>query len=162
MATPNNELAAYIRDNAVRGSEINIGKVTCEPVGMHWLSMAIMPRIANLNITAVGGASRSAIGLSYIVHFARKNTGRDTKVFWCRYPEAIIGATMSGDDRLLLVEDIVLDGKIADVLKNVADSGLRVEAVLAVIDKSEGVAAQLLDRAGVTYIPLLRDSDVTP
>jgi orotate phosphoribosyltransferase len=121
-----------------------------------------------LSFDAVGGLTMGADVIAYTVAVV---AGRGVEWFSVRKAakergtkQRIEGATLDASRRVLLVEDAVTKaGSIGDALAAVRETGATVVCAATVADRGE-YGAELFQREGIPYVPLLtyRDLGIPP
>ncbi len=116
--------------------------------------------------TAVGGMTMGADPIAC----AALAGGADVKAFFVRkeakqhgLARRIEGPLLFGDDRCMLVEDVVTTGgSTIAALQALRAEGLRICGVLAICDRLAGGAAAIEEAAGAPFIALTTIDEVYP
>jgi orotate phosphoribosyltransferase len=125
-----------------------------------------MVATAEVEFDAVGGLTMGADAFAHVIadhqscrwFSVRKEPKKRGLAKW------IEGARLGPGDRVLLVDDVVtMGGSILDALTHVEETGARVVAASAFIDRGDN-AAPLFAERGIPYTPLVtyRDLEIEP
>ncbi len=136
------------------------------PAGFRALSELVAAQAVAWGATAVGGMTMGADPIAC----AALAGGADVKAFFVRkevkahgLARRIEGPLLDGEDRCMLVEDVVTTGgSTIRALEAIRDEGFTVCGVLAVCDRLAGGAAAIEQAAGVPYAALTTIDDVYP
>ena len=119
-------------------------------------------RRAGCRFNAVGGLTMGADAIAVAVSWAQKAqwflVRKEPKTHGLK--RTIEGARLGPDDQVLLVEDVVTTGgSILRAYEAVAQTGARVVAASALVDRGGRAAEQFADR-GVAYLPVATHQDL--
>jgi orotate phosphoribosyltransferase len=136
------------------------------PAGFAALAELVATQAAEWSATAVGGMTMGADPIAC----AALAGGADVKAFFVRketkshgLTRRIEGPVLSGEDRCLLVEDVVTTGgSTIRALEAVRDEGHAVCGVLAICDRLAGGGEAIAQAAGVPYRALTTIDEVYP
>lgn len=130
---------------------IDCRKITHNPEGKFLIGTVIFEMIKQDGITAVGGltmgADPIANAVSLISYMNKENIGsfsirKERKQHGLK--KMVEGATAPGD-RVLIVEDVVTTGgSTVRAIASAREEGLNVVRVIALVDREEGGAAEIL------------------
>ena len=136
------------------------------PAGFAALGELVAAQAAQWSATAVGGMTMGADPIAC----AALAGGADVKAFFVRketkahgLARRIEGPVLTGEDRCMLVEDVVTTGgSTIRALEAVRDEGHEVCGVLAICDRLAGGGQAIADAAGVPYRALTTIDEVYP
>jgi orotate phosphoribosyltransferase len=137
------------------------------PAGFAALSSLVADVARDVRATAVGGLTMGADPIAC----AALAGGADVKAFFVRkevkehgLSRSIEGPVLSGDDRCLIVEDVVTTGgSTIKAIDRVRDAGHQIVGVVAILDRLAGGAEKIQAAIGdVPYVALTTIDDVYP
>ncbi len=146
--------------------------VMMDPDCAHLLGVLIHAEIEDIGgVDAVGGLELGAIPLTGIA-IAKAGRGSSLRGFLVRKepkgrggrktgnPPGIEGSSLSGGDRVVLLEDVTTTGGSAlQAAARLSEMGCEVAACITILDREEG-GAQAFAEAGINLRPLILKSDV--
>ena len=146
--------------------------VMMDPDCAHLLGVLIHAEIEGIGgVDAVGGLELGAVPLTGIA-IAKAGKGSSLRGFLVRKepkgrggrktgnPPGIEGSSLSGGDRVVLLEDVTTTGGSAlQAAARLIEMGCEVAACITILDREEG-GAQAFAEAGINLRPLILKSDV--
>jgi len=141
--------------------------VTLDAEGAHLAAKAMLAIIRELGATAVGGMSMGADPLVSTIGHLSHLEGSPLKMFYVRKEakkhgkgKRIEGPPLSGEDRVVIVEDVTTTGgsalKAVEAVRN--EFGTEVLTVLTLVDRQEGAQDNLTDK-NLKLISLFKAED---
>ena len=145
---------------------VDAKRAILRPAGFQALSELVAAQAREWNATAVGGMTMGADPIAC----AALAGGADVKAFFVRkepkqhgLQRAIEGPLLDGDDRCMLVEDVVTTGgSTIRALEVLQAEGHRVCGVLAICDRLAGGAEAIERAAGAPFRALTTIDEVYP
>lgn len=136
------------------------------PAGFRALGELVAEQAAERGATAVGGMTMGADPVAC----AALAGGADVKVFFVRkeakqhgLSRRIEGPLLTGDDRLLIVEDVVTTGgSTVAAIEAAHEAGHEIVGVVSVLDRLAGGGERIEAAAGAPYVALATIDDVYP
>ena len=144
---------------------VDAKRAILRPAGFAALSELIAARANEWGATAVGGLSMGADAPAC----AALAGGADVKAFFIRketkqhgLQRRIEGPLLEGDDRCLIVEDVVTTGgSTLQAIEAVREAGHQIAGVITVLDRLAGGAERIREAAlGAPYEPLTTIDDI--
>jgi orotate phosphoribosyltransferase len=141
--------------------------VTLDQEGAHLSAKLMLEEIQKLGANAVGGMSIGADPLVSTIGNVALAEGFPLRLFYVRKEpkkhgtrKLIEGPGLSGEDRVVIVEDVTTTGGSALKAVNAVrdEFGAEVMAVLTIVDRQEG-AAEFLEQNGLKLVSLFRAED---
>jgi orotate phosphoribosyltransferase len=141
-------------------------RVTLDPEGAHWTAEAILDLIEKegLHPEAVGGPTIGADPIAAAVALRSRERGRPLPAFLVRGRAKDHGTGRTIENapppgaRVLVVEDVITTAaSTLGALREVEEAGLKVEAVVCLVDREQGGAEAL---SAYRFLPLFRRSEL--
>jgi orotate phosphoribosyltransferase len=178
QTTARERLLAELRDHALVVGEVvltsgqtaqylvDAKRAILRPAGFLALAELVAERARSWNATAVGGMTMGADPIAC----AALAGGADVKAFFVRkeikahgLSRRIEGPTLDGDERCMLVEDVVTTGgSTIRALQALRDEGHEVCGVLAICDRLAGGREAIEEVAGAPFVALTTIDEVYP
>jgi orotate phosphoribosyltransferase len=145
---------------------VDAKRAILRPAGFRALAELVAERAAAWGATAVGGMTMGADPVAC----AALAGGADVKVFFVRkeakshgLARRIEGPLLSGEDRCLVVEDVVsTGGSTIKAIEALQEAGHEICGVVSVLDRLAGGGARIEAAAGAPYVALTTIDDVYP
>jgi len=145
---------------------VDAKRAILRPEGFAALAELVAAQALDWRATAVGGMTMGADPIAC----AGLAGGADVKAFFVRkevkdhgLARRIEGPPLAGEDRCMLVEDVVTTGgSTLRALEALRDEGLTVCGVLAICDRLAGGASAIEAAAGAPYVALTTIDEVYP
>jgi orotate phosphoribosyltransferase len=145
---------------------VDAKRAILRPAGFRALAELVAERAAAWGATAVGGMTMGADPVAC----AALAGGADVKVFFVRkeakshgLARRIEGPLLSGEDRCLVVEDVVsTGGSTIRAIEALQEAGHEICGVVSVLDRLAGGGARIEAAAGAPYVALTTIDDVYP
>ena len=136
------------------------------PAGFRALGELVAEQVQALGATAVGGMTMGADPVAC----AALAGGADVKAFFVRkeakqhgLSRRVEGPLLDGDDRCLIVEDVVTTGgSTLRAIEALQDEGRTIVGVVSVLDRLAGGGEKIAAAAGAPYVALATIDDVHP
>lgn len=146
---------------------IDVRRVILTPQGLYLISKMLWNQAKKFKFSAIGGPTLGADAMVSGMCFCAFTAGKkNIKGFFIRKEpkkhgrcKMIEGPDLTNKDKVILVDDVATSG--GSLLKSIAvlnDQGIKVVAVMTVIDRQEG-AQEALAKEGVKLISLFKKSD---
>lgn len=172
------ELREIVRRDAVKfgkfilasGKEsdiyVDLRKVTLQPKGAFLIGSIIYDMIRDKAIDAVGGLTMGADPIAVATTMVAYQNGQEIISFLVRKEKkdhgmksAVEGPVKKGF-RVVIVEDVITSGSSTiTAIRHAEDAGLKIEMVIAILDRMEGGRAAI-EALGYPVHPLLTRSDL--
>ena len=118
-------------------------------------------------VEAVGGMTMGADPIAVATAVVLASSDRSLRAFSIRKAEKdhgvggrLVGPVGPGD-RVAVVEDTTTTGSaLLEAIDALQEVGVRVEVAVAVVDRSSGKVADLLDERGIPYVALVTPADL--
>jgi orotate phosphoribosyltransferase len=176
--TAKDRLVAELREHALvvgrvtltSGAEaeyyVDAKRAILRPEGFRALGELVAERAGEWGVTAVGGMTMGADPVAC----AALAGGADVKAFFVRkeskahgLQRRVDGPLLDGDDRCLVVEDVVTTGgSTLAAIAALQEEGRAIVGVVSVLDRLAGGAERIEEAAGAPYVPLATIDDVYP
>jgi orotate phosphoribosyltransferase len=145
---------------------VDAKRAILRPAGFRALGELVAGRAADWGATAVGGMTMGADPVAC----AALAGGADVKAFFVRkeskahgLQRRVEGPPLDGDDRCLVVEDVVTTGgSTLAAIAALQDEGRDIVGVVSVLDRLAGGGERIEAAAGAPYVPLATIDDVYP
>jgi orotate phosphoribosyltransferase len=146
----------------------NMKKTTMSPEGMFLVGRLISNRIVELGLApkGIGGLTLGADPIAYAVSFYSYTEGKPIKAFVVRKePKAHgLGLPVEGDvspgDNVIIVDDVVTTGgSTIKAVKAAEQFGLKVDAVIVLVDRCEHGGRQNIEALGYPVHHILTVKD---
>jgi orotate phosphoribosyltransferase len=145
---------------------VDAKRAILRPRGFLALGDLVARHAAQWGATAVGGMTMGADPVACSALAA----GADVKAFFVRkdakqhgLARRVEGPLLTGDDRCLVVEDVVTTGgSTLRAIEALQDEGRTIVGVVSVLDRLAGGGAAIEAAAGAPYAPLATIDDVYP
>jgi orotate phosphoribosyltransferase len=145
---------------------VDAKRAILRPEGFAALGVLLAAQVAELGATAVGGMTMGADPVAC----AALAGGARAKAFFVRkdakshgLQRRIEGPPLDGEDRCLVVEDVVTSGgSTLAAISALQDAGLEICGVLSVLDRLAGGGAAIEQAAGAPYLALTTIDDIYP
>jgi orotate phosphoribosyltransferase len=141
--------------------------VTSLAKAKYLISEAMLKKISDLNVAAIGGPEAGAIPIADAVSYASYLHHKDIKSFWIRKEAKGHGLKkwIEGDvkegDRVVIVDDVITTGKSTiDAIRRAREGGLVVVKAMVLVDREEDQGRQNIEKEGVPVEPLFTVSDL--
>jgi orotate phosphoribosyltransferase len=176
--SPSERLIAELREHALiigrvtltSGAEaayyVDAKRAILRPAGFLALGELVAELVLQWGATAVGGMTMGADPVAC----AALAGGADVTAFFVRkeakahgLQRRVEGPLLSGDDRCLVVEDVVTTGgSTLAAIQALQDEGRTICGVVSVLDRLAGGGERIEAAAGAPYVPLATIDDVYP
>lgn len=145
---------------------VDAKRAILQPAGFMAMATLVAELARELNATAVGGMTMGADPVAC----AALAGGADVKAFFVRKERKehglqrwVEGPLLDGDDRCLIVEDVVTTGgSTVKAIERVKHEGLTIVGVCTVLDRLAGGREAIEAAAGAPYFALTTIDDVYP
>ena len=141
--------------------------VTSLAKAKYLISQIMFKKIADLNVTAIGGPEAGAIPIADSVSYASYLQGKEIKSFWIRKEAKGHGLKkwIEGDvhegDSVVIVDDVITTGKSTiDAIKRAREGGLTVVKAMVLVDREEEEGKKNIENEGVEVEALFAVSDL--
>lgn len=145
------------------------GKKTCaDPEGLFCLSRLILEHVKDVPVDAIGGPTLGAdpivAGVSLLSHLMGRNiplfiVRKETKQHGTK--QTVEGAEIEGK-KVVLVEDVVTTGgSVFKAVEIVKELGCEILDIIVIVDREQG-GQEAFAKAGLSYSPLFKISDLLP
>ncbi len=182
MAYKKDDLISVVRDKALRFGDFTLAsgkkasyyldcrQVTLDPVGANLVSEGILDLLGDDYPDAVGGMAIGADPITAAVITLAGQQEKQIKGFIVRKESKQHGTTRMVEGpvedgyRVVIVEDVVTTGGSSlKAIDHCEQFGLKVEGVIAIIDRLEGGAQAFADRGyPLRTLLTVRDFDIEP
>jgi orotate phosphoribosyltransferase len=141
-------------------------RVTLDPEGAYWVAEAILDLLdkERLAAQAIGGPTIGADPIAAAVAVRSHERGRPLPAFLVRGRAKDHGTGRTIENapppgaRVIMVEDVITTaGSTLRAIREVEEAGLKVEAVVCLVDREQGGAQAL---SAYRFMPLFRRSDL--
>src|SRR5918996_89408 len=137
---------------------VDAKRAILRPAGFRALGELVAEQATERGATAVGGMTMGADPVAC----AALAAGADVKAFFVRKERKehglqrwIEGPQLDGDERCLVVEDVVTTGgSTIKAIERIREEGLEIAGVVSVLDRLAGGAAAIEQAAGAPYVAL--------
>jgi orotate phosphoribosyltransferase len=145
---------------------VDAKRAILRPAGFAALSELVAEQARERGATAVGGMTMGADPVAC----AALAGGADVKVFFVRkeakahgLQRRVEGPLLTGEDRCLVVEDVVTTGgSTLAAIQALQDEGRTIVGVVSVLDRLAGGGERIEAAAGAPYVPLATIDEVHP
>lgn len=143
----------------------NMKMTMLDPEGANLIAEAILDKVKNLRVDAIGGLEMGAVPIVSVVAAKSQYTDRPFPAFFVRKERKdhgtaqLIDGPLTAGMHVVMVEDVTTTG--GSVMKAIAaarEAGCTVDTVVTVVDRQEGAAANL-EKEGITLMPILTRAD---
>ena len=148
---------------------IDCRQTTLNPEGAHLVGQVIWDIVSGMELDGVGGPTMGADPIATAVSLASYRDGRPLPAFIIRKEPKThgLGVWIEGKKnlkegaRVAIVEDVVTTGGSSiKAARKAEDEGMKVVAIVAIVDRDEGGAAKI-DEAGYPFTALFKKGDIT-
>lgn len=147
---------------------IDCKKALSDPETRECLATLVVEMLGNAPIDAIGGLELGAYPIATsISDRIYKDSGKKVRVFVVRKEQKKHGNTslIAGDtragDRVLIVDDVITSGGSAiQAIDAVRDAGLKVEQVVAMVDREESDGRKNIEARGVQFHAIFTLNDL--
>ncbi|MEA2101338.1 MAG: orotate phosphoribosyltransferase [Thermodesulfobacteriota bacterium] len=145
---------------------VDMRKVTLNPAGAVIIGSVIYEIIRDMDIDAIGGMSLGADPIATAASIIAYQRGKEINAFLVRKEKKSHGTQnwiegpISPGQKVVVVEDVITTGgSTLMAIERIEESGLLVEMVIAVFDRSEG-GKQVIESRGYRVNPILCREDL--
>jgi len=176
---PKSALIEHLRTHAVRtdgpfvlrsGEEsdwyIDARQTTFSGAGAIAVGEAVLAEVPS-DVTAVGGMTMGADPIAFATVVVAETSGRPMRAFSIRKEAKdhgtggrLVGPITSGD-RVVALEDTTTTGSaLAEAIDALRAEGIEVVKAVALVDRSDGVAAARIAQLGIPYVAIAVPADL--
>jgi len=141
-------------------------QVTLYPQGAYLVARAILEKVKDIQIQAVGGPTLGADPMVGSLALVLYLEGMDLKLFIVRETvkkhgtkRVIEGPQLTAGDRVVILDDVITSGgSIIKAIETVREVGCKVVKVVTLIDRREG-GTEKIEKMGIEVDPIFNIKD---